>query len=344
MIKIEHEALRSFVVREQKKCDLDDFSTLSVSRGLIETSLRGVDSHGIRLLPHYAHSALKGRKNPRPNFEVTRKFPATILLDADNAFGHAAGFKAVSIGVEAANTFGMCSVTVKNSSHPGAMASFALEAARQDVVCFAFTHADSLILSKNGNRSFFGTNPICMAAPRVEDEPYCLDMATSVVPWNKILLAKDRGENLPAGVAADLKGNITADPNIASSLLPVGDYKGFALASMVEVLCSCFSGIGYARHIPAMYNAPINEPRGLGQFFMFMRADAISDNGQFQLHLQNLTDELRAEPPIDQLEVMAPGVPEIKTQKIRMRDGRPIDAKTLESLRELSNQFGLKLQ
>ena len=34
----------------------------SVSYGLCETWLRGVDSHGIRLIPHYIESALKGRK------------------------------------------------------------------------------------------------------------------------------------------------------------------------------------------------------------------------------------------------------------------------------------------
>ena len=34
------------------KIGLDDFSVESVSTGLCETSLRGVDSHGIKLLPH----------------------------------------------------------------------------------------------------------------------------------------------------------------------------------------------------------------------------------------------------------------------------------------------------
>lgn len=39
------------------KAGLDEHTCESVSFGLCETSLRGVDSHGIRLLPHYTRSA-----------------------------------------------------------------------------------------------------------------------------------------------------------------------------------------------------------------------------------------------------------------------------------------------
>ena len=114
-----------------KLIGLDDFSIKSVSKGLCEASLRGVDSHGIRLLPHYVDSALMGRKNPKPNFIFKKKFPSIGILDADNAFGHAAGMKAVKYGIEIANEMGMAAVAVKNSSHPGALASISLIAAKK---------------------------------------------------------------------------------------------------------------------------------------------------------------------------------------------------------------------
>ena len=52
-----------------------EFSLSSVALGLCETSLRGVDSHGIRLLPHYVESALKGGKSRaavpiQPDFSI----------------------------------------------------------------------------------------------------------------------------------------------------------------------------------------------------------------------------------------------------------------------------------
>ena len=39
-----------------------------------------------------------------------------------------------------------------------------------------------------GKNAFFGTNPICFAVPRgVNKDPYCLDMATTKISWNKLL-------------------------------------------------------------------------------------------------------------------------------------------------------------
>ena len=69
------------------------------------------------------------------------------------------------------NKYGVGIVAVKNSSHPGALASIVLEAAK-NYICWGFTHADSLLLSSNGKRAYFGTNPICFAAPRKNEEPF----------------------------------------------------------------------------------------------------------------------------------------------------------------------------
>ena len=64
--------------------NLDAETCEAVSLGLCETSLRGMDSHEIRLLPHYTRSALLWRKNPRPNYSFKHVFPAFGHLDVDN--------------------------------------------------------------------------------------------------------------------------------------------------------------------------------------------------------------------------------------------------------------------
>ena len=117
-------------------------------------------------MDHYVNSALKGRKNPKPKYKIFKPFPAIAVLNADNAFGHAAGMKAIDLCMKIANLYGVGVVAVKNSSHPGALASMALKAARQKYIAFAFTHADSLMLSHNGKKPYFGTNPICFSCPR----------------------------------------------------------------------------------------------------------------------------------------------------------------------------------
>ena len=303
----------------------DLYTADSVSIGLSETSLRGVDSHGIRLLPHYLNALKNGRINGKPDFKIAKSFPAFVSLDADNAFGHAAGFKSIDIGMELANKFGIAAISVKNSSHPGAMASFSLKAARNGFCSFAFTHADSLIQSFNSKDSFFGTNPICFAAPRKNEEPFCLDMAPTFIPWNKILEQKEKNENLGEKYAVDTDGKKTDDPFLAKALLPIGNYKGYALASMVEVLCSILSGMNFGPHIPSMYGSPINQPRKLGQFYMVFRSDVNMPLAEFEQLLYQMSQEARAQKKVDKnKKVMVPNDPQIQFQKERGEKGIPL--------------------
>ena len=341
--KIKYESLDRFHREILKKVGLDSYSLDAVVTGLCETSLRGVDSHGVRLLPHYVDSALLGRKNPNPKYKIDKTFPSIAHLDADNAFGHAAGMKAIDIAMEAAEIQGICSIAVSNSSHPGAMASMALKAARKGYIAFAFTHADSLVLSHNGTRPYFGTNPICCAVPREENEPYCLDMASSIIPWNRVLLHKNTGKQLQEGVAADSNGELTNNPDDASCLIPTGSYKGFGIASMVEILCSIYTGMQFGRSIPAMYKAPMENPRHLGQFYMVMRVDGVVDSEDFLAAMQTMSDEVRNEPALDGENVMLPGDPEVITAKERMKNGIPLDDTTVEAFIDLSNKFGVQL-
>ena len=344
MIRIGYNDILNFSKDILKKVGLDNFSVDTVAFSLCETSLRGVDSHGIRLLPHYVESALSGRKNPKPSFQFSKKFPALGVLDADNAFGHAAGMKAIEHGIEMADEFGMGTIAVNNSSHAGAMASMALKAAREGYIAFAFTHADSLLLSHNGKRPYFGTNPICVAVPREEQEPFCLDMAPSMISWNKLMVYKSEGNELPENLAADSDGYITCYPEEATCLLPVGSYKGYGLASMVEVLCGIFTGMNFGRDIPGMYTAPIDSPRRLGQFYMVMRADGCLEQKQFLGRMQEMTNQVRTEPARDGEKVMLPGDPEIEESKRRLKDGIPIDVATLLEFERLSEKFNVPLQ
>jgi len=326
-----------------QKVGLDDFSNNSVTTGLCETSLRGVDSHGVRLLPHYVNSALHGRKNPKPVFNFNKTFPAIGHLDADNAFGHAAGMIAIDYCMDMAEQAGVGIVAVSNSSHPGAMASMALKAARKGYMAFAFTHADSLVLSYNGKRPYFGTNPVCFAAPRVDKDPYCLDMATSITPWNRILVHKNENKPLPEGIAVDHDGIPTTDPDAAAAVMPTGEYKGYGLASMVEILCGIYTGMDFGRSIPSMYKAPIDQPRRLGQFYMVIRTDGAISKDFFMERMQEMTKQVRLEPGMNGESVILPGDKEIYEADKRMLNGIPIDNVTEDSFEALSKKYNVPI-
>jgi len=78
------EKLHIFINDVLLKSGVRDDVACYVTEGLIQTSLRGVDSHGVRLLPHYL-KALKGdRINPNPKYGFQQTSPSTGMFDADH--------------------------------------------------------------------------------------------------------------------------------------------------------------------------------------------------------------------------------------------------------------------
>ncbi len=343
MIYIKYSELKKFTKKVLINIKVNNSSAKAVSDGLCETSLRGVDSHGIRLFYHYVQSAIYGRKNKNPKFKIKKKFPAIATLDADNAFGHAAGDRAIDICIKMAKKYGIGIVVVINSSHPGAMASMTLKAARKNYICWGFTHADSLLLSYNGKRPYFGTNPICVSVPRKGEEPYCLDMATSKISWNKLLNLREKNKKLMDDLASNSKGNVTNNPKLASALMPIGSYKGFGLASLVEILCSIYSGMDFGRNIKSMYKTPLNVKRKLGQFYMTMKIDGTLNSNTFLKRMQVFSKTVRREPAKKNKKVVLPNDPEIFISKRRMKTGIPLDKNTYNQFLKLSKRFDVKL-
>lgn len=340
---IDYRDLYKFTKNVLKKVGLNKFSYDAVTQGLCEASLRGVDSHGIRLLDHYINSAKSKRKNINPNFTIEKKYPSVVTLNADNAFGHAAGFKSIDIGSKIADKQGICFISVKNSSHAGSIASMALRAARLNYICFGFTNADSLMSSYNGTTNLFGTNPICFAAPRLENTPYCLDMATTNISWNNLQELKKSNKKIPGDFAVNKKGKITYDPNKAAGLTPIGRYKGFGLASMVEILTAVYCGSNLSYQIPAMFTSPIEKKRNISQSYILIKLDGSISKNNFKTKMQELTNKVRNQKKYKNKQVMMPNDPQIIFEKIRLKKGIPLNSSTFKMLKKIENEYNCKL-
>ena len=97
---------------------------------------------------------------------------------------------------------------------------------------------------------------------------YCLDMATSVISWNKVRVRQASGLQLQTDWAYDAEGMPTTDPALAKSLSPAGGYKGFGLGMMVEILCGLIANGPIGTEILPMYSAPIEARRSISHLLM----------------------------------------------------------------------------
>ena len=269
---------------------------LHVAKGLHEASLRGVDSHGVRLLPHYISGVAHGRINPAPVFNFQQTSSATLLLDADHGFGHAAGVVAMEHAIAIAGDAGVGVVSVRNSSHCGALAGFSEIACGHGMLGFAATHATPKVRSPGGNRPFIGINPISISAPMESEDPLTFDSAPTAFSNNKVKQYAEDGLPLPQGVGADAMGMPTINANDVEMLLPIGDYKGFGLAILVELLCGFLSGMPVGPKVSAMYGNSLSEKRYLSQFYMAIDIKRFVDVASFEARLKSFVETLRSEP------------------------------------------------
>lgn len=341
LIYVSHKKLRRFGYNLFLSSGIPPDISKKVTNGLVDTSLRGVDSHGVRLIPHYIRAAELGRINKRPSFTFNKTGNSTGVVDADDGYGIAAGLFAMEKAVRLAKKTGICAVAVKNSSHFGAAAIYSIFAAERGTIGISFTHTDALVVPYAGKRPFLGTNPICFAAPCLDESPFCLDMATSQITWNKVIQYKNLGKKLDFGVAADEDGNICVNPDKIVSLLPFGTYKGYGLSLMIEIFCSILTGMDWGRKIKKMY--PLNDKHSkLGHFFIAINIESFTTMLTFKQKMKELLYEIRSEPSlVKNSSILVPGDPEKIKFRERTIKGIPLTIDIQRELREVAVEAGI---
>jgi LDH2 family malate/lactate/ureidoglycolate dehydrogenase len=301
----------------------------------------------VRLLPWYFECLEGGRIKRQPAVEVIYKAPGVIHVDGDHAFGHLPSYRAIDALCEIADRQGVAVATVGRSSHHGATGCYTLAAAQRGYAALGMTHADALVVPHDGVDRFYGTNPLSFAVPLEGEEPLLLDMATSSVPLNRVLLRRATGAALPADVAVDADGQATTDPHRAAALLPLGGeaygYKGAGLAGMVDILCSAFTGMQHGARM-ACFNGPdYSTPIEVGHFFIVMQPAAFQALAAFNASIAALVDDLRSQRAKPGRKVMAPSDPEKAEARIRRERGIPVDPVTWEGLQRLAQRYACRL-
>ena len=337
--------LRAYLAALFGALDMSEESAAATARALVDASSRGVDTHGVRLAPWYIPMIEGGRIAKRPQIAFTRKAAAVGHVDGDNGFGHLPSFRAVDEACALAADAGIGAVTVGRSMHHGASGVYALHAARKGFAAIAMTHADPAVVPFGGVKPFFGTNPIAFAVPAPGEEPMLLDMATSAIPYNRVHLRQVTGTPLPPDVAVDAQGEPTLDPHAVKALLPLGGpefgYKGSGLSSMVDLLCSAFTGMAHGAKLLSFGGSDMGKSISIGHFFLVLRPETFQALTAFDARVGEFLADLRAAPAKPGHHVKAPGDVEKAEADKRRRDGVPVDRVTWEALGKVAARFGV---
>lgn len=349
-VRIPAVRLRQFTQAVLEQVDVPSDQAADAADVLVWANLHGVDTHGVRnLRPNYVNRLLNGHIKPRPEFRIEHETSVTARVDGDRGLGLAAGPWAMRLAMRKAKEHGVGIVAVNNSHHYGAAGYHAMMAVPEDMIGISLT---GMLFPKGspigvvptfGKQPMLSTNPIAVAAPAGVEAPFLLDMATSITPYNRVMLYREVGQAIPLGWALDENGVETTDATVAKQLLPLGGsremggHKGYGLAVMVEILCALLSG-GWDKREDGYSQV------GDGHFLMAIRIDAFRPVSDFKAGMDAMIDAFHQSPAVEGRErVMVAGEPEAKTAKRRNENGIPLPPNVAGDLVALSEQFNVPL-
>lgn len=323
---------------------------------LVETDLRGIESHGASMLPLYDAMRRAGGLNMTPQPRVVRENAATAVIDADAGLGHPVAIRAMNLAVDKCLSAGIGAVSVFNSHHFGAAGLYAEIAAQRGAVALVASSARTVaVIPTGGAVPMLGTNPIAFAAPTRRNEPFLLDMSTSAVAANKVKVYDYHRTPLPVGWVVDGAGQPVTDPQEgfrlcmdggAGGLMPLGGsretgaHKGYGLAVMAQLLGSTLAGGSFSPF--RVRDAAPGAPDNIGHFFLALQPESFRMGGSYEDEVDAIIDALRATPPIDpQAPVVVAGEPEFQQRAQRMASGIPLNDAFLAALGKVAADAGV---
>lgn len=345
-VRIAETELRSFVKAclENRRVPADDAAI--VADVLVTAHLCGIESHGIVRLSHYLRRIENGTIDPRPKIDFERTSATTGILDGGNGLGHVVASRACEHLVEMTRDSGNGSIVVRNSSHFGIAGYYVRRLVRHGFAGMAMTPSDALLIPFGGTRPFFGTNPVAIGfpSPVVEGRelaPIVLDMATTSIPFGKILVAQQEGREIPEDWGFDESGKPTTDPDAIVGLHPVAGAKGSGLAMMIDLFTSVLASMPFGPHVHKMYRE-MDRPRNLGHFLSAWDLSRFRPLGELKSELGAMVSELHAMPPAEGFErVYYPGEIEGDRAADRSEHGIPIEPGLRSEIEQLAESLGV---
>ncbi|HXS98365.1 MAG TPA: Ldh family oxidoreductase [Candidatus Limnocylindrales bacterium] len=310
-----------------------------LARSLVASNLRGIDSHGIQLLPFYVDQLLAGEVDAAADGRVVSEAGCCLTFDGESGLGQWVAETCCGHAVRIAREHGMALVSARESNHFGAAAWWAQKMRDAGQIGIVMCNASPIVPPWQGKEGRIGTNPICMALPG----PWLLDMATTTVAAGRIFKAMINNQpEIPPGWAFDSEGVPTTDTAKAykGMLMPLGGYKGSGLGLMVEILCSVLSGGAMANELGGirMRGRKVRN----SQMFLAIDIARFMPVEEFTARVEKLVELIKSTPAAPGYdEVLVAGDPEWRTEEERLRNDIPIADGNWKSLVDAAARVGV---
>jgi LDH2 family malate/lactate/ureidoglycolate dehydrogenase len=346
----------------------------AVARVLVEADMRAVYSHGINRLKMYVDECATGSVSTQAEPKVEKDRGATAVVDGQNVLGAVVGEFAMELAIQKAREHGIGWVLARNSNHYGIAGHYAMMALEHQFIGMSWTNTSPIVVPTRARNPALGTNPIALAAPTENCDPFVLDMATSAVALGKVEVSRRKREKLPFGWCVGRTGLPTDDAKVAinssstgeGGLMPLGGdekssgYKGYGLAMLVEVLGGVLGNANFGRKIRTWQSPLLNKSKNksekssssapqeeedeeganLGQAFVVIDPDVFGSG--FPQRMDEFIGQMHSLPSGEgQPDVLVPGDLELNARKEQAQHGIRLHESLIDSLNQMAEDCGI---
>ncbi len=341
MTAVTRESLEVFVVDVLRAMGLPREEAEIFGGALLFSELRFHPGHGqgVKKLRRYGERFAQGHIDPSARWEILKESPALALIDAHNGIGTVAATRAMRLALEKAKVCGIGQVVVRDSTHFGSSAVHACLAPEVGCIGIAFTNAGPEMAPWGAREGAVGTNPWGIAVPTGLGFPAVLDIALTTAGKGMMNWHAAEGRPMPRDWALTPEGEETGDPHaaMAGALLGIGQYKGYGLAFMTDVLTGVIGGGGYGL-TPYAEEGKMDVSHTLTALDIewFMPLD------EFRRRMDDFTSMMKSRalrPGFT--EVLIPGEQEARRVARKSAVGVPLEKPVLDDLRALGAELGV---
>ena len=344
-MKVSAQNLHAFCVEALTQVGVGEPDARTAADVLVTTDTWGTFTHGTKALRAYIRRLRDGGLKKKGVPKVASEGPAWAMLDGDSSLGMVSSVFAMNTATAKAATAGIAFVGLRNNCHYGAAGYYAAMAIEKNMIGFSMANDIPTVNAPGARGSVMGSNPFGFAAPAGNEKPILLDMATSTVAGGKVFAAAALGKTIPGNWLLDATAKPTTDPTLfshAASLTPLGGYKGYGIAFMIEVLSAILTGAAIRWQLLSWTFSDASKPTGHGAAFIAINIASLMPVEEFKQRMDRTIREIRASEKADGTErIYLPGEMEWERREKALIEGMDLPEDVVASLRSLAEDLNL---
>ncbi len=216
----------------------------SIAAIFAETTFDGVFSHGINRVPRFIGDVDSGTVIPDAEPRLISGFSALEQWDGCHGPGILNAMHCSLRSAELAEEFGIGCVGLRNTNHWMRGGTYGWKIADRGFLYMGWTNTIPNMPPWGGKTASLGNNPFIMAIPH-KDGHIVLDMAMSLYSYGTLEWHKKCQKDLPEYGGFNHHNELTRNPSEileTERILPIGFWKGSALAMVLDLAAAILSG------------------------------------------------------------------------------------------------------